>query len=93
MKYRVGRKQKRVVLDENGLEVRTFREGKEKEAQEYCDYLNDFQGYIDKRLLSDEDIQKLVEPYCMVNTGFITKVDFSAVEYMMQGYKLALAPR
>lgn len=40
MKYRVGRKQKRAILDENGIEVGVFKTGSESEAQKYCDFLN-----------------------------------------------------
>ena len=38
--YRVGRKQGRAVLDSDSHEVVLFPVGKEKEAQEYCDFLN-----------------------------------------------------
>lgn len=38
--YRVGRKQKRAILDAQGLEVIVFAVGRENEAQEYCDFLN-----------------------------------------------------
>jgi hypothetical protein len=40
MKYRVGRKQKRAVLNENGQEIGIFTTGNEQAAQDYCDYLN-----------------------------------------------------
>jgi len=40
MNYRVGRKSKIALLDENGIEVAMFRKGYEKEAQEVCDLLN-----------------------------------------------------
>ena len=39
-KYRVGRKQRRVVLDENGIVVVEFPCGMEKDAQEYCEWRN-----------------------------------------------------
>jgi hypothetical protein len=39
-KYRVGRKQKRAILDEKGVEIGVFKTGSELEAQKYCDYLN-----------------------------------------------------
>jgi len=39
--YRVGRKQKRTVLDSNGCQVVIFPKGQELMAQEYCDFLND----------------------------------------------------
>ena len=38
--YRVGRKQKRAILDTNGIELGVFKTGNEKAAQDYCDYLN-----------------------------------------------------
>ena len=38
--YRLGRKQKRAVLDANGLEVVIFPLGGEDEAQKFTDYLN-----------------------------------------------------
>lgn len=38
--YRVGRKQKRVILDKNSLEVAHFKPGFESLAQEVCDLLN-----------------------------------------------------
>ena len=40
MKYRVGRKQKRAILDKNGLEVALFSRGQEQLAQQTCDLLN-----------------------------------------------------
>ena len=42
MKYRVGRKQKRVILDESGHEVAVFVKGKEELAQRVCNILNDW---------------------------------------------------
>jgi hypothetical protein len=39
--FRVGKKQKRAVLDAKGLEVVIFREGCEEMAQDYCNFLND----------------------------------------------------
>ena len=38
--FRVGRKQKRAVLDANGLEFKIFPKGMEKQAQNFCDLLN-----------------------------------------------------
>jgi hypothetical protein len=38
--FRVGRKQKRAVLDSNGLEVVIFPKGLESWAELYCSYLN-----------------------------------------------------
>lgn len=38
--FRVGRKQRRAILDANGIEVGLFSTGHEQTAQEYCDYLN-----------------------------------------------------
>jgi len=40
MKYRIGRKQKRVILDEQGLEIAIFFKGHEELAQQTCDFLN-----------------------------------------------------
>lgn len=39
-KYRIGKKQKRVVLDEDGLVVVEFPIGSEKLAAEYCEFKN-----------------------------------------------------
>jgi hypothetical protein len=38
--YRIGKKQKRVILTENGNEVVVFQKGKEALAQKVCDLLN-----------------------------------------------------
>ena len=40
MKYRVGRKQKRAVLDELGHEVVIFPKGRELFAAKFCEYIN-----------------------------------------------------
>lgn len=40
MNYRVGKKQNKVILDENGLEIAHFVRGEESLAQEVCNYLN-----------------------------------------------------
>ena len=40
MKYRVGKKQKRVILDEKGYEVAICHKGNEEVAQQICDLLN-----------------------------------------------------
>ena len=45
--FRVGRKQKRAVLDANGVEVGIFTTGHEEAAQEYCDYLNNLYSKSD----------------------------------------------
>lgn len=37
---RVGKKQKRTILDANGVEVGIFQTGSEEIAQEFCDFLN-----------------------------------------------------
>ena len=38
--FRIGRKQKRAILDTNGKEVILMPHNSEKQAQMYCDYLN-----------------------------------------------------
>lgn len=38
--FRLGRKQKRAILDANGREVIIMPHNSEKQAQLYCDYLN-----------------------------------------------------
>jgi hypothetical protein len=38
--YRIGRKQKRALMDKNGHEVALFEKGKEELAQSVCDFLN-----------------------------------------------------
>lgn len=50
MKYRVGRKQKRVILDEHGHEVAICHKGKEEVAQKICDLLNEH-GLVSKNEL------------------------------------------
>ena len=57
--YRVGRKQKRAILDSNGLEVGVFKTGSESEAQRYCDYLNQQPAQV----LSDSGIEELWDKY------------------------------
>jgi len=47
MKYRVGKKQKRVIIDENGYEVAICYKGKEEVAQQICDLLNEH-GLVSK---------------------------------------------
>ena len=39
--FRLGRKQKRAILDSRGREVIIMPHNSEKQAQMYCDYLND----------------------------------------------------
>lgn len=39
--FRVGKKQKRAVLDATGIEVVLFRKGDEEMASAYCELLND----------------------------------------------------
>ena len=41
MKYRVGKKQSRVILDENGNKVAECLEGNEDVARQICDLLNE----------------------------------------------------
>ena len=41
MKYRVGRKRSRALLNENGLEVALFHKGQEQLAQRVCDLINE----------------------------------------------------
>jgi len=43
--FRVGRKQKRAVLDADGKEVVVFKPGLEDAAQDYCNYLNNGKSY------------------------------------------------
>ncbi len=38
--FRIGRKQKRAVLDSKGIEVCIFSTGSEEVAQLFCDFLN-----------------------------------------------------
>jgi hypothetical protein len=38
--FRLGRKQKRAILDARGIEVIIMPHNSEKQAQMYCDYLN-----------------------------------------------------
>ena len=45
--YRLGRKSKRAVLDQNGLEIVVFNKGQEQMAQEFVNYLNDKLNIVD----------------------------------------------
>ena len=38
--FRLGKKQKRAILDANGIEVIIMPHNNENQAQMYCDYLN-----------------------------------------------------
>ena len=67
MKYRVGRKQKRVILDENGHEVAICHKGKEEVAQQICDLLNEH-GLVSKNE-SLHLVSKCQHPYKKVISG------------------------
>ena len=63
MKYRVGRKLNRVILDENGNKIAVCVQGSEDVAQQICDLLNDkglvndlSQHLVSKRELTDKDM-------------------------------------
>lgn len=56
-KYRVGRKQRRVVLDENGIVVVEFPFGMEKDAKEYCEWRN-MGVSLDNKINYDEELLK-----------------------------------
>ena len=45
MKYRVGKKNKIALLDEDGIEVAMFRKGYEDVAQEVCNMLNEVKKF------------------------------------------------
>jgi hypothetical protein len=64
--YRVGKKQKRAVLDCEGKEVVVFSGGREKEAQEYCDFLN-------SKEQSNKDIWKEIKEFIDTNYSFFTE--------------------
>ena len=52
MKYRVGRKRSRALLNENGLEVALFHKGQEQLAQRVCDLIN---GVSEIYIVTDTD--------------------------------------
>lgn len=54
--FRVGKRQKRVVLDSNGVEVVLFSKGHEAAAQEYCDFLNLKHKAVENSLHEDADL-------------------------------------
>lgn len=62
MKYRVGRKQKRVILDENGHEVAICHKGKEEVAQQICDLLSEH-GLFSKKLHYVRHCSKCKQPF------------------------------
>ena len=41
MKYRIGRKQKRAIINEDGIEVALFSKGQEELAEKVCKKLNE----------------------------------------------------
>jgi hypothetical protein len=55
-KYRVGKKRKTAVLDENGNAIVIFEANREREAQEYCDFLN-------SKVKFEDEVEKLAEAY------------------------------
>ena len=78
MKYRVGRKQKRVILDKNGHEVAICHKGNEELAQQICDLLNKH-GLVSIHNVSNrysiEDIERCVENWglCKVEKEYIER--------------------
>src|SRR5690606_31807377 len=67
--YRVGRKQKRAILDEKGVEIGVFKTGSEEQAQKYCDYLNNKQ-------FSLEDVKRaidLTQQICDRNAHYVQR--------------------
>jgi hypothetical protein len=89
-KYRVGRKQKRAVLDEQGHEVVIFPAGKEKETQEYCDFLNS------KEIVVEDDVEKLAEKYANLKNSihdydeqYYNSHGVSIAKGFIEGYKSA----
>jgi len=59
MKYRVGRKQSRAILDEKGHEVILVNKGFEYTAQQLCDLLNGEayeKGFLDGAKQACDDI-------------------------------------
>ena len=80
MKYRVGKKLNRVILDENSRKVAVCIEGKEEVAQEICDLLNDkglvndlSQHLVSKRELADEDMIEFTK--WIISKGYEHRLD------------------
>ena len=82
MKYRVGRKQKRALLDDKGCEVGLFKKGKEDLAKNVCELLNQDQTCVVKQreLLKDflDHIESVVdylqcEPSVLIDDYFLEK--------------------
>lgn len=59
-KYRIGRRSKRAILEiETGHEFLVFPQGKEKEAKEYCEYLNNASPLKERIKELEEQIETL----------------------------------
>lgn len=61
MKYRVGKKQNRAILDSNGHEVALFNKGQEELAKKTCELLNKEDSSADKYQRIIDEIRQIVE--------------------------------
>ena len=89
MKYRVGRKQNRVILDENSLSVALFHKGYEDLAQKTCYFLN-----TDKRFSvslvytkQDKDILNIILKTFITNSENEDEALGSAIKYFQEEMK------
>lgn len=96
MKYRVGRKQNRVILDENGYKVAECLKGNEDVARQICALLNEH-GLVDnlpQHLVSKFDMDKFkeyVNTYDQRKNGLDN--DETIVKDMLYGIGLCLDKR
>jgi len=80
MKYRIGKKLNRVILDEDGKKVAVCVQGNEDVAQQICDLLNDkglvnnlSQHLVSKRELVDEDMIEFTK--WIIKLGYEHRLD------------------
>ena len=82
--YRVGKKQNRSVLDSNGNALVVFPTGCEKNAEDYCNYLNSQLSRLPQPIDAMEFSKWKDERYTLVTTekGYLRNDEYSAfLEY------------
>jgi hypothetical protein len=85
MKYRVGRKRSRALLNENGLEVALFHRGQEQLAQRVCDALNDIDTRLKAVNMSEQEKAELADISYLLNLQ-----NLSGREDFQQAFKLGI---
>jgi hypothetical protein len=85
MKYRVGRKQKRSLLHENGLEITLFSKGQEQMAQQVCDLLNNDHVRLKAMNMSEQEKAELADISYLLNLQ-----NLSGREDFQQAFKLGI---